>query len=263
MSRCARRLASRLVAVACVLALLAPTPLLASPTDAEAARIELDAGLAAYERKEFAEAQAHFERAHGLNPTPESLYAWAQAARGAGDCATAVQLYRRFIDEGATGDSREAAEKNEARCREILAKEPAPAIVEPPATAVAPAPAPVVDTPPDAPPPTRKTKPDAAGIALVSVGSAAVVAGAVCIGVGEALRAEQSDTRDYDRFDELDGKIDGLHIAGGVTLGVGAVLAVVGAVRLGLARRRDRHVWLAPRFGRSTGMLVLGIAPGR
>jgi hypothetical protein len=264
MSRCVR--ASRVLALAMAIASFAAPPSIHArepATDADAARVELDAGLAAYERKDFAQAQLHFERAHGLDPTPASLYAWAQAARGAGDCATAVGLYRRFIDEGASGDSREAAEKNEARCREILAQQPAPTTVEP-QPAAAPAPAPVVDTAPSEPSPrARRRKPDAAGIALVSVGAAAVVAGAVCLGVGEGLRSKQASTRDYDEFDELDGRIDALHIAGGVTLGVGVVLAVVGAVRLGLARRRDQHVWLAPRFGRSTGTLVLGVAPTR
>lgn len=256
--------ARRLAAIAVVLALVpAPVHAHAPATDVDAARVELEAGLAAYERKEFAAAQAHFERAHGLDPTPSSLYAWAQAARGAGDCATAVELYRRFIDEGATGDSREAAEKNEARCREILASAPPPAVVEPPPPAdVAPAPAPVVDpSPTDGRASAPRRKPDVAGIALVSVGAAAIVGGAVSIGVGEALRAEQADTRDYDRFDELDPKIDALHIAGGVVLGVGVVLAVVGAVRLGLARRRDRHVASTPRFGRTTGMLGPAVGP--
>ena len=242
----------------------APTPTAEpSPEDIAAARVELQTGLAAYERKDFAVAQAHFERAHGLHPTPESLYAWAQAARGAGDCETAVVLYRRFIDEGATGDPREAARQNEARCRELLATVPPPE-VEPPAPVAdtTTAPAPVVDTTPTVPSPRdRPRRRDAAGIALVSTGAVAVVTGVVLIGVAEALRVRQSATRDYDRFDALDGRIDALHIAGGVTLGVGAVLAVVGGVRLGLARRRDRIVWLAPRIGRTTGMLVLGIGP--
>jgi hypothetical protein len=256
------------LAVALVLAapIVGAAPPTASAEDIAAANVELTEGLAAYERKDFAVAQGHFERAHGLHPTPESLYAWAQAARGAGDCETAVVLYRRFIDEGATGDPREAARQNETRCREILAARTVPVpVVEPPSASPPQASsAPVVDATRAEPPPRdRPRRRDAAGIALVSTGAVAVVAGAVSIAVAESLRARQSSTRDYDRFDALDGRIDALHIAGGLTLGVGAVLAVVGGVRLGLARRRDRIVWLAPRFGRTTGMLVLGVTPMR
>lgn len=238
-----------------------------SPDDVAAARAALQAGLQAYDRKAFAEAQAHFERAHGLNPTPASLYAWAQAARSAGDCETAVGLYRRFVDEGATGDSREAALKNEARCREVSAKREAvvvPTPVEPsPAGDPSTVPAPTVPRESDDVGHRRPRRIDRAGIALVSTGAVVAVTGIVLIGVAESLRAKQSATRDYDRFDALDGRIDGLHIAGGVTLGVGAALAIVGGVRLGLARKRDRTVWLSPRFDGGSGMLVLGFSPRR
>jgi hypothetical protein len=160
-------------------------------------------------------------------------------------------LYRRFVAEGATGDARAAALQNEARCREIVGRTPA---AEPDVAAPVPAPSVPADTPAPAPAPPR-ARVDRVGIGLLAGGGAALLVGAVLVGVGESLRATQTTTRDYDRFDRLDTRIDALHISGGVTLGIGAVLAIVGAVRLGLARKR--------RVDGAAARLGLRLSPSR
>lgn len=241
-----------------------PRPAVAAPVEdaVAASERELDAGLAAYAEGDFTTAIEHFERAHALHPSPDYLYAWAQAARSAGDCATAIELYRRFIATGPTGASLEAARQNEARCAEQLAAEPEITAVPPPPTEPQPPPP---SPPHDEPAPERpRARPDAVGLSLVVTGGAALGAGSVLLGLASARVATQERQTSYQRFDELDREIDRLHVAGGITLGVGAALAVAGAIRLGLrarhARRSPRHAMLVPGLdAHGTPMIVLRI----
>jgi tetratricopeptide (TPR) repeat protein len=221
--------------------LAAGTPALAvaaAPPSA-AADAALTEGRTAYDRGDYAAAIEHFERAYALAPDPLYLYPWAQAARNAGDCAVAIELYQRFIDSGVAGDARAAAEQNIARCREDLASQPAPA--------PDPEPVPVAtDSPPTPTLPvaptevTPRVRPDAWGVALTVTGASAILAATAVLAVAENRRAAQSEAFEYERFDALDTTIDRLHIAGGVTLGVGVALTLGGAIRLALVARRRR-----------------------
>lgn len=223
----------------------APSSAEAAPSSAaiEASQREVEAGSAAYDAGDFTRALEHFKRAYELHPSPPYLYAWAQAARNAGDCATAIELYRRFIEAGATGVSLEAARQNEARCADELA---ARARTDEPVTPIPTEPAPSLPTfeptTPDKTPVSERPPPppDGLGLLLVVTGGAAAGAGAVLLGVAGARRATQANERSYQRFDELDPQIDRLAIAGGVTLGVGAALALAGGIRLGTRARRSR-----------------------
>lgn len=232
------------VVLAALVALAPHTGLASPPAEAEAiaaSREELEAGLTAYQRGEYEAAIARFQRAYELHPSPQYLYAWAQAARSLGDCAAAVDLYRRFIDSGATGDSLTAARQNETRCREQLEAEAAarPAASLQPRLRE-PTPPPQREPEPSAKPPTRdapRRAPDPAGLGLVVGGTTAALAGATVLVVSGVRRAAQSEAFDYDRFDALDREIDRLDLAGGITLGIGAALVIAGAIRLGLSRR--------------------------
>lgn len=220
------------LALSLALALSLPTLAHAEPSDAEA-DTELHRGLAAYADGEYEQAIAHFKRSHALRADPNTLYAWAQATRSAGDCAAAIDLYQRFIDSGAAGESREAAVQNQQRCREQLAAEPREPVPQP-------VPPPEVSAPPaDTSPPERPSR-DRVGPALLGSGAALVVVGIALVIIGEQLRRRQRATHDYARFDRLDGPIDGFYVGGGVTLGIGAVLATTGGVRLARRRRARR-----------------------
>jgi tetratricopeptide (TPR) repeat protein len=237
-----------------------------------AAQDELEAGLAAYQRGDYDTAIGHFRRAYELHESPQYLYAWAQAARSAGDCASAIDLYRRFIESGATGDSRVAAEQNEARCREQLETTPAkqvPAAEPPPSGEPETAPTPEPDpTRTDEAPAASRARPDALGLGLLVGGSVAVAAGGTVLAISGVRRVRQSDTSQYDRFDALDREIDRLDIAGSVTLGIGAALVLGGAIRLALVQRQRRALarttLVSPALGPSgSPMLVLTIRPTR
>lgn len=233
----------RLTLLAALAACLAAAPVHAAAPDREAVQAserELRAGLAAYEAADYAVAIEHFERAYALHPSPQYLYAWAQAARSAGDCKAAVDLYQRFIASGATGASLQAAQQNEVRCREQLeeqarAEDVAPEPTAPPAPDEPPI---VADAPPEPARPRRR--PDGLGIALVTTGGVALGTGAALLAVASARRADQDAATDYDRFDALDRQILRLDVAGGATLGVGAALAIAGVIRLTTKARRDR-----------------------
>lgn len=223
------------LALSLVLALSWPTLAQAEPSAAEQADAQLSLGLAAYADGAYEQAIAHFKRSYALRADANTLYAWAQATRSAGDCKAAIELYQRFIDTGAAGESREAAIANQQRCREQLAtapSEPEPATVPPPEVS----PSPPID---EVPPPVRAPR-DPIGPALLGSGAALVVVGIALVIVGEQLRRRQRATRDYDRFDRLDGPIDGFYVGGGVTLGIGAVLTTIGGIRIGRRRTSRR-----------------------
>ncbi|MCH9684691.1 MAG: hypothetical protein K0V04_24865 [Deltaproteobacteria bacterium] len=197
------------------------------------------AGLEAYDGGRFADAVAYFERAYAVDGEPGDLYGWAQAMRNTGDCRRAIALYEQFIDLGVGGPPQVAAVQNVERCQEQLARQPEPQ--PPPEPEPEPEPEPTALTEPnpfDTPPPPRRPSPLA--VSLLAVGSAATVAGAVVLGVGEVQRATQADAAGYQRFDALDARVDRLHVAGGVTLGAGVVLVAVGATLMALQRRRGR-----------------------
>jgi tetratricopeptide (TPR) repeat protein len=204
---------------------------------------ELAEGQRAYERGDYPTAVVHFRRAYERDPSPLYLYPWAQAARQAGDCESAIDLYERFIDSGARGDAKAAAESNLARCRETLAEQPSPPEPDPIPTETPPPPEPSNPSDPSDPPPTHgaTTGPrrvDGLGVGLLVAGGVSLLTGVALIAIAESRRAAQAESVAYDRFDELDPKIDRLHVAGGVTLGVGALLTLGGTLRLVLVGRR-------------------------
>src|SRR5829696_2468988 len=87
--------------VACVVALaITPRAVHAEgPPMSPAAAALWTEGQALYEQGRYADAIARFERGRAIEPRPEFLYAQGQAARKAGDCRRAIELYRRFIVE--------------------------------------------------------------------------------------------------------------------------------------------------------------------
>jgi hypothetical protein len=246
-----------------ILLVVAPATRPADEVPSDAAAAALARGREAYDRGDFEAAMKHFEAAWEIDGSPVYLYPWAQAARNAGDCELAVDLYDRFLASGVQGDARTAAEQNAERCRdELVARAPE----DPPPSP--PPPLPVQSPPADEPEAQPDHPPDAAGIALVATGSAAVVAGAIVLAVAEQRVRQQRDAEQYGRFDDLDASIDRMHIAGGVTLGVGAALALGGAIRFGVVSRRRRRaraisivIGRTPRGGPSIGLVITAPRP--
>src|SRR5262245_11475239 len=68
-------------------------------TPAEQARRLSDEGLTAFREQRYAEAIAKFEASYALAPLPLLIFDIAQAYRLQGDCAHALELYRRYQRE--------------------------------------------------------------------------------------------------------------------------------------------------------------------
>jgi hypothetical protein len=151
------------------------------------ARRRFERGAALTEERRYDEAAREFRVSYELRPRKETLFAWAQVARLSGDCATAVELYRKFLaSPELTPAQIEATELSIKRCEETAPPS------RPPEPAPAPAPPPLVVAAPV--PPARAPAPPPAGEARRSRG--AVVLGASLLG-GAALALGASATFYY------------------------------------------------------------------
>jgi hypothetical protein len=139
------------------------------PSGLELARLHFENGAALAADRKYDEAAHEFQASYELDRRKEALFAWAQMARLGGNCAMAVELYRKFMaSPDLTPTQSEAAELNIHRC-----ESPPETKADTPAAVAAGSPT-VVATPP--PPPARRRR--------------AVVAGAVLAGgAGVALAA--------------------------------------------------------------------------
>jgi hypothetical protein len=102
----------RAVVLALVLGALAAGRARAQPSDPPAmtadARAHWQRGLAEHAARHYQAASTEFAACYRLALRRECLFAWAQAARLAGDCATARELYRRYLDLQRDLSSRQA-----------------------------------------------------------------------------------------------------------------------------------------------------------
>lgn len=100
------------------------------------ARVHFDAGASFATAHDYAQAAREFQAAYELDPRKESLFAWAQVVRLRGDCARAVELYRRFLASAdVTPTQVEAANLNIRRCQESAETKVDGASESPPANA--------------------------------------------------------------------------------------------------------------------------------
>jgi hypothetical protein len=138
----------------------------AQPSDEAQAHFDRGAALAAEQK--FEEAAAEFKASYDLRPRKESLFAWAQVLRLAGDCPGAIELYRKFLrSPELTPTQSEAAQLGIDRCETAPAPKPAPPPLPPPAPAPPPAAVVVAPPPPPIIPAHRSRGAVAAGAALL------------------------------------------------------------------------------------------------
>jgi tetratricopeptide (TPR) repeat protein len=205
--------------------------------DPSSAEASFSAGLEHYREGRHAEASADFARAYRREPDPRYLYSWAQAERKTGNCAVAVQLYRRYLEHDLPTENVDAARTNMLRCGYTWTQhdEKVDAVdLE------------AVDlgsrdegpTTPDVP--KRDWWLDPAGATLVAVGTAST---ATAIGLWAAWSFERNASLRA-KTEELHvqhlRRADQLRIGGIVTSVLGAGLLVGGIVRYAIVRRRAR-----------------------
>jgi tetratricopeptide (TPR) repeat protein len=227
-----------------------------------------DRGAAAYKALDYAGASDAFEESYELEPTQQALFGWAQAerlqehwadaarlyrelantstlmgppryalfsegqaAKEAGDCERAMQLFRQYQLEYPQDSkdppemqalSQEAA-NGERVCNERIAEAAAPRTRTERDTA------------------GRRWYQSIEGGILSAVGVAGAVTGGVVLGTGMRLRGLASDEPTHadarDKFEEARGRI----IGGAVTLGVSGALLITAAIVYGVAYRTERQ----------------------
>lgn len=205
------------------------------------------AGEAAYEDGRFEDALRYFQQSYELSPRPQLLYNIGQAADRARMDDVALDALRRYL-----GSSVEIADEErrriEARAQALEAAiarrtetvtttepEPEPTVAEP-----EPEPEPTVEPEPTTP----SSGPDGAGLALLIAGGAVAVGGAILLGVGAPDTGALANPRDGETFGAAQSRQDtgsALVAAGIAGLGVGAGLAIIGAVILASAPGSAEH----------------------
>ncbi|HZO14097.1 MAG TPA: hypothetical protein VFB62_12585 [Polyangiaceae bacterium] len=199
----------------------------AADTLAPAAQKHLNRGIAEYSARHYEAAIRHFRAAYDIDPKPEVLFAWAQAERLSGDCASAITLYRRFLEQNPAAEEEQQAAVHLARCERALATTPTPP------------PAPAPPPPRRAPRPKTPSKPtesepwyaDALGGVLFAGGIAAAGVGAGLLIVAQLKEGDADGAATYGQYDEQLTEVDRFRIGGAIALGTGAALLVAAVVR--------------------------------
>jgi tetratricopeptide (TPR) repeat protein len=199
-------------------------------------------GLEYYKMKEYEAAISEFEAAYAIDPRNEIMFAQAQAERLSGDCASAVVLYRRFLETNPPAVHAEAARTSLDKCEVALhstpegdktppSKEPPPPAEPPPVeptSGVSPAP---VEPAPASPREGRPFWKDPLGdaFALGGVASLGVGVGFYLASSSDASAAD--DAPSYSEHARLLDRAEQRRTIALVGLGAGSALLVGAAVR--------------------------------
>lgn len=88
------------------------------------AQRHIDAGVAAFNAKDYDTASHEFEIAYDLVPLPKVLFGWAQARRLGDHCDEAIPLYRRYLATKPNDEQIEAATTAMLLCQRADAPDP-------------------------------------------------------------------------------------------------------------------------------------------
>lgn len=248
-----------------VLALAAPGQLLENPE----AQAKLAEAQQAFVDEDFEAAAAAVEAAYIIEPEPMLLLPWAQAERGRGDCAAAIELYQRFLDSEPPERMATPARENMERCQQELdaaaeeevAEDELEVVeeVEDDSSEVEQPPPP----PPDEPPESKAWYKDPVGGALVGMGIVGVGVGAGLMGAGSSAARGAADLGSHmDYLDERD-RATGLRNGGAIALSIGAALMVGGVIRYVLVAKKKPKKSTAWRLDPQVTRRFTGVTLGR
>jgi tetratricopeptide (TPR) repeat protein len=243
-------------------------------------------GMTAYSLGHFPTAIEEFEKAYEIKPEPIFLYNIAQSHRQNGNPQQAVFFYRRYLDADPNAKNRPAVEKrigemesqlNAGKERDVAkatAIEPARAtpVLAPAAVITAPEPAPVVAPPPpvvlrEPVAPGPETRPGRGlritGIALASVGAAALVGGVFLYLHANTLHDQAYPPIDQGSYDAgKDDSSNSFRRFAWISWGVGAAALGTGVVLFSLSygsRNSQGTLALTPLLAPGTsGAMVAG-----
>lgn len=210
-----------------------------SATDEEA-RSLFTAGQTAFEAGRFERALEYFERAYELSHRPGLLYNIGVAADRLRHDERALEAFEAFLASGAVEDSQRATveARAEALRRAIDAERRSDDAGPTP-------------TPPPTPPPTPSAADPTLAIALLIAGGVVLAGGGAMLGIAaseDALVQGAPPMSDWSSFAGHHDAANALAISGGVTLGVGVVLAVIGALVWPSAQETPRSTGTTARL---------------
>ena len=214
---------------------------------------------------------AEYQAGYLIDPRRDYLFAWAQAERLSGDCATATTLYRKFIAQDPGQEDADAAKARIVDCEALL-----PKVDDKPPPKVDDRPPPKVDDKPPVDDGGRLVEPRPAGDEggghkawyKDPVGDALVGAGVVGLAVGGLYWSKSSSTesdakkpgRVYGEYKDLIEKAQSQRKIAIVGLVAGGGLVAAGVVRYILfdrgQRRHEPAVTLY--YGDGVGLAVTG-----
>lgn len=204
------------------------------------ARKHFDAAVELYKNEDYDGAVDEATRGLELEEHESLLFILAQAQRQQGNCIEAVEAFTKFIETTSSDDMRQNALTAKALCAEELAeiaRQAELAAAEAEAAAAAVAAAQEAPEPPPPPPPKPWYR-DPLGGALVGAGGAGVLAGGALFISAAVLDPDRATV--YGTYDERSRQQPKLLLAGGITAGVGVLLAAGGSVRWVLVAKRNK-----------------------
>ena len=239
------------------------------------AKMQFEAGVAAYKTNDYAGASAAFSKSYAIEADVETLFAWAQAERKQGHCDKATDLYVKLLAGKLPAANKTVVKGQLDECKRILddeaaaaAKAQADADAAAKAQAAKPLPPtahdeePVALTPEPTPTPTPAgPKPwykDALGDTLVGAG---MISGGIGIGMllsGHAAEQSSHTAPDYATFKSLDDKAKSRGNIGVIAGVAGAALIVGGVIRYATRSTEEKTTitgWLDTHTG---GLAVAG-----
>jgi hypothetical protein len=269
---------SGILAVTLVVAMLAASTGVAdakprkSPPMRRAAKAHLERGLRHYEAKRYDDAIREFRDGYAIDERPEFLFAMAQAERLSGDCASAVDLYRRFLTEDPPDRQAAAAREQLARCEEEVAaaareqeeETPEPDAAEPPE------PARVDENDDEVPPALRRetSRPrdepsrrpwyrDPLGGVLLASGAAGIGVGVGFIVASRTNEADAGDAPTYGAHADLLDRAERQRTIGWIAAGAGAALVTGAVIRYAWGGDGDGGAEIAMTADGGTTVLVV------
>jgi tetratricopeptide (TPR) repeat protein len=235
----------------------------AQETDAPAEdwQARQDQGLELYQQGRHAEAAAAFEEAEALGAPAPNLYNLARCYQALERYQDAVDTFDRYLavpdlpeDRRARAQQyRDEAASHFAPVEESTPPEPAPGPIDE-------APPPPVTAPEELPPTHPAQRPSRWPSAVFAAGLSVAVAGVVLYVVAYEATQRTEPFGTWDEFDRWQYQTYDTALAGDVLVGVGAGLAVAGALWWAIAALRAR----AAMSGHSRGprLAATGCGPG-
>jgi tetratricopeptide (TPR) repeat protein len=242
-----RRFAVHASALALTLAVIAGSAE-AAPKK-RAAKLQFQKGLTAYQKGNYDQASAAFERSFKLEADQDTLFAWAQSERKLEHCTHATELYTKLLAMKLPAANRAVVEQQLGECTPPAATtptptptpavEPEPAPAEPPPPAATPAPAPLPqlhdDSPLAQPSDTGEVDhrawyadPVGDGLAVVGIGGLATGAAFLVTARSDDQRAHASNM--YTTFQSLESSAHSRGETGVIALGAGVAFVAAAVV---------------------------------